>query len=178
MSRIGAKVVEIPQGVKTSIDNGLFSAEGQKGKLTIPIPDSIIVEVEGNVIKFSRKADTKEARSKHGLIRNLVNNVLIGVSKGYVKKLDIHGVGFKAQMKGKVFNCALGYSHEINYEIPEGVTVTVPQPTHVIVESNDKVLVGRVAAKIRSFYKPEPYKGKGVRYSDEQIRRKQGKVVG
>jgi large subunit ribosomal protein L6 len=103
---------------------------------------------------------------------------LIGVTTGYKKSLDIHGVGFKAQLKGSILNCALGYSHEINYAIPEGISLSVPQPTVIVIEGIDKTQVGRVAAQIRDFYRPEPYKGKGVRYSDEQIRRKQGKVVG
>lgn len=178
MSRIGRKAVGIPNGVTHTYENGVFTAQGPKGKEVVNVPEGIILTVKDATIEVSRKGDTKVNRANHGLIRNLVNNALIGVSEGYVRKLDIHGVGFKAQPKGKVVTFSLGYSHDIDYEAPEGVTITIPQPTHVILESANKVLVGREAAKIRSFFKPEPYKGKGVRYSNEQIRRKQGKVVG
>jgi len=178
MSRIGRKEVEIPQGAKITIQGAECLVEGPKGKLTVAIPECIQVTVGEKAVTFDREQDTKTARSMHGLVRNLINNALIGVTEGYKRTLDIHGVGFKAQLKGNILNCALGYSHEINYTIPEGVTVTVPQQTHVIVESIDKVKVGQVAAQIRDFYRPEPYKGKGVRHSNEQIRRKQGKVVG
>lgn len=178
MSRIGRRSVSIPQGAKISLQAHECLVEGPKGKLVVPVPECIAVKIEEKSVSFARELDTKKARSLHGLIRNLINNALIGVTAGYKKSLDIHGVGFKAQLKGSILNCALGYSHEINYAIPEGVTVTVPQPTVVVVEGIDKTKVGRVAAHIRDFYRPEPYKGKGVRYSDEQVRRKQGKVVG
>jgi large subunit ribosomal protein L6 len=178
MSRIGKREVKIPQGAKITVQGSECLIEGPKGKLTVAIPEYIQVKVGEKSVAFDRSLDTKTARSFHGLVRNLVNNAFIGVTQGYKKTLDIHGVGFKAQLKGNILNCALGYSHEINYSIPEGVTVTVPQQTHIIVESTDKVKVGQVASQIRNFYQPEPYKGKGVRYSDEQIRRKQGKVVG
>ncbi len=178
MSRIGRVSVAIPKEAKIKIESDKFIAEGPKGKLSVDIPASIELEVKDDHVEFKRKSDLKKDKALHGLIRNLVNNVLIGVSKGYSKKLDIHGVGFKAQMKGKKINFSLGYSHDINFDIPEGITVSVPQQTAVVVEGIDKVLVGQVSAKIRDFFKPEPYKGKGIRYSDEQIRRKQGKVVG
>ncbi|MBU1863954.1 MAG: 50S ribosomal protein L6 [Candidatus Omnitrophica bacterium] len=178
MSRIGKKRVQIPKEAKVTVENNIFYAEGPKGKLSVDIPQAITLDIKDTTIGFERNNDSKKDRAYHGLIRNLVNNALIGVSKGYTKKLDIYGVGFKAQSKGKSINFALGYSHTIDFPIPSGVTVTVPQPTSVVVEGADKVLVGQVAANIRDFFKPEPYKGKGVRYSDEQIRRKQGKVVG
>lgn len=178
MSRIGKKDLVIPKGVKTKIENGTFWAEGPKGKLSVDVPDCIKLDMKDDKISFSRDIDTKYSRSQHGLIRNLVKNALVGVSDGYSKRLDIHGVGFKAQLKGKSVTFSLGYSHEINFPVPEGITVKVPQPTAVFVEGADKVSVGMVAAKIRDFFKPEPYKGKGVRYGGEQIRRKQGKVVG
>lgn len=178
MSRIGSKPVDIPQGAKVSVEGRNCLVEGPKGKITVPVAEGIDVKVDDKSVIFSRQNDNKKSRSMHGLVRNLVNNALIGVTQGYSKALEIHGVGFKAQLKGKILNCALGYSHEINYDIPQGVTVTVPQPTSVVIEGIDKMLVGRVAAQIRDFYLPEPYKGKGVRYAGEQIRRKQGKVVG
>jgi len=178
MSRIGKVSVEIPKEAKIKIEDNVFYAEGAKGKLSVKIPQSIELEVKDNLIKFKRKNDSKKDRELHGLIRNLVNNALIGVSKGYSTKLEIHGIGFKAQMKGKKVTFSLGYSHDIDFEIPAGITVTLPQQSSVVVEGVNKVLVGQVAAKIRDFFKPEPYKGKGIRYSDEQIRRKQGKVVG
>jgi len=178
MSRIGKKPVQIPKEAKLKIEGGVFYAEGPKGKLSVNIPSCIDVVVKDAMVEFHRKGDEKADYAYHGLIRNLVKNALIGVTEGYSKKLEIHGIGFKAQMKGKAINFALGYSHDIDLTIPAGVTVTVPQQTAVVVEGVDKVLVGQVAAKIRDFFKPEPYKGKGIRYSNEQIRRKQGKVVG
>ena len=178
MSRIGKVAVEIPKEAKIKNEPGMFMCEGPKGKLSVKIPQSIELEVNDNRISFKRKSDSKTDRAFHGLIRNLVKNALIGVSQGYSRKLDIFGVGYKAQMKGKKINFSLGYSHEIDFDIPAGITITIPQQTSVVVEGVDKVLVGQVAAEIRDFFKPEPYKGKGIRYSDEQIRRKQGKVVG
>lgn len=178
MSRIGSKSVAIPKDAKHSFAQGVFTAEGPKGKQTVQVPDCVQLEIKDNEICFSRTNDSKYAREQHGLIRNLVKNALKGVTSGYQMKLEIYGVGFKAQMKGKVLNLNLGYSHEIDYQIPQGVTVTVPKPTDITVEGPDKVLVGRVAATIRDYYRPEPYKGKGVRYAGENIRRKQGKVVG
>jgi len=178
MSRIGKRPVTIPKEAKIKVEQNVFYAEGPKGKLSVCIPPAIDCTVKDSVVLFTTKSTLKKDREKHGLVRNLVNNIIIGVTKGYVKKLDIQGVGFKAQLKGKSIVLALGYSHEINYPIPSGVTVTVPQQTSVIIEGADKALVGKVAAKIRDFFRPEPYKGKGVRYSDEQVRRKQGKVVG
>jgi large subunit ribosomal protein L6 len=178
MSRIGRRAVTIPNGAKISVKGTGCLVEGPKGKLNVPIPECIKITVAEKTVSFERTIETKKARSLHGLMRNLINNALIGVTTGYKKSLDIHGVGFKAQLKGSILNCALGYSHEINYAIPEGISLSVPQPTVIVIEGIDKTQVGRVAAQIRDFYRPEPYKGKGVRYSDEQIRRKQGKVVG
>jgi large subunit ribosomal protein L6 len=178
MSRIGIKPVKIPENVKIMLEGETCLVEGPKGKLALKVPSAIEVKIDEKLVTVTRKNDLKTSRSLHGLFRNLINNAFIGVTKGYTKALEIYGVGFKAQLKGSILNCSLGYSHEINYEIPQGVTITVPQPTNISVQGIDKMLVGRVAAQIRDFYLPEPYKGKGVRYAGEQIRRKQGKVVG
>ena len=178
MSRIGKKAIEIPKGAKISVNEQSCTVEGPKGKLTVDIPQKIKVSADDEKVAVTRENDTKKVRSFHGLVRNLIRNAFVGVTEGYTRTLEIHGIGFKAQLKGKILNCVLGYSHEIDYKIPDGVNISVPQPTTVVVESIDKVLVGRVAAQIRDFYLPEPYKGKGVRYANEQVRRKQGKVVG
>lgn len=178
MSRIGSKPVEIPANAKYKVEGDVFYAEGPKGKLEVKIPGDIEVKIGEKDIVCMRKNNSKIARANHGLIRNLINNSLVGVTAGYSRSLDIHGVGFKGQMKGKKVVFSLGYSHDIDFDIPAGVSITLPNPTNVVIESCDKVKVGQVAATIRSFYKPEPYKGKGVRYSGENIRRKQGKVVG
>jgi large subunit ribosomal protein L6 len=178
MSRIGKKPVTIPKGVKIVLTNGNASVEGPKGKMSLNIPDTVTLEIKDDKVFFNRRNDTKNDRAAHGLIRNLINNMLIGVSQGYTKKLDIEGVGYKALMKGKAVQFSLGYSHTITYDIPAGLTLTLPTQTSVVITGIDKTLVGQAAANIRKFSKPEPYKGKGVRYSDEKIRRKQGKVVG
>ncbi len=178
MSRLGKKPVEILSGVKVKIEADKFVAEGPKGKLDVVIPSNVTVDISDKEVIVARKDDTKDARAKQGLIRSLIKNVIIGVSQGYEKSLDISGVGFKAELKGKQLICYLGYSHDIKFIPPEGVTLSVPQPTRIVVQGIDKVKVGETAARIRSFYKPEPYNGKGVSYTGEQIRRKQGKVVG
>lgn len=178
MSRIGKVPVEIPSGAKIAVGTAEAKIEGPKGTLTVDIPDNIEVKTEDKLVIVDRKSDTKQARANHGLVRNLIKNALVGVTDGYKKSLDIHGVGFKAQLKGKKVTFSLGYSHDIDFDVPQGVTVTVPQPTVVVIEGADKVKVGQAAATMRSYYEPEPYKGKGVRYTGENIRRKQGKVVG
>ena len=177
MSRIGKQPITIPEKVKVNVKGSKVFVEGPKGKLDMEIPRRTSLKVEGTTITVARDGEDAEARALHGLSRSLVNNMVKGVSEGYVKKLEIQGVGFKAAVQGKVVNLSLGYSHPVNYPIPDQIKVTVEENTKLTIEGPSKELVGRVAAEIRSFYPPEPYKGKGVRYKDEQVRRKEGKTV-
>ncbi len=177
MSRIGKLPVTIPDKVKVEVKGQKISVEGPKGKLSMELPKRTSIEVKDKTLVVNRKDETAESKALHGLSRSLVNNMVQGVAVGFVKRLEIQGVGFKAAVQGKVVNLTLGYSHPINYSIPEQVKVTVEENTKVIIEGPDKATVGRVAAEIRSFYPPEPYKGKGVRYSDEKVIRKEGKTV-
>lgn len=178
MSRIGRKPVEIPSGVKVAISGGELKVEGPKGKLNLKVHPRIKVDVEEKQVAVSRPTDNRQDRALHGLTRSLIQNMVVGCTEGYLKELEIVGVGFKAEVKGKQLVLSLGYSHTIDYNIPEGVTIACPNPTRVAVSGYDKQKVGQVAADIRSFHKPEPYKGKGIHYVGEQIRRKQGKTVG
>jgi large subunit ribosomal protein L6 len=151
--------------------------EGPKGKLDFELPRRTSVKIDGGNVIVSRDGDDAEAKALHGLSRALVNNMVKGVSDGFVKKLEIQGVGFKATVQGKLVNLSLGYSHPVNYPIPDQITVKVEENTKLTIEGPSKQLVGQVAAEIRSFYPPEPYKGKGVRYSTEKVKRKEGKTV-
>jgi large subunit ribosomal protein L6 len=176
MSRIGKKPIELPAKVSVKIGNdGAVNVEGPKGKLAWRLPSGITGKVEGTKITFGCASDSHKAL--FGTSRACVANMVVGVTEGYVKELEIQGVGFKAAVKGKVLNLNLGYSHEINQPIPEGLKVTVTENTKVKVEGIDKQVVGQFAAEVRSYYPPEPYKGKGVRYVGEQIIRKEGKTV-
>lgn len=177
MSRIGKQPITIPPKVKVSVTGTKVLIEGPKGKLGLELPRRTGLKVDGNKIVVSRDGEDAEARAMHGLGRALVNNMVKGVTDGYVKKLEIHGVGFKASVQGKVINLNVGYSHPINYEIPDQVKVTVDENTKITVEGPDKQAVGKVASELRAYYPPEPYKGKGIRYSDEKIIRKEGKTV-
>jgi len=177
MSRIGKLPITIPEKVKVELKGQKISAEGPKGKLSLELPKRTTAEIKDKVITVTRKDETAESKALHGLSRSLVNNMVQGVAVGFVKKLEIQGVGFKAAVQGKVVNMTLGYSHPINYSIPDQIKVTVDENTKVTIEGPDKATVGRVAAELRSFYPPEPYKGKGVRYSDEKVIRKEGKTV-
>ena len=177
MSRIGIKPVDIPANVEVSIDKNNYAVvKGPKGKIEQQLPKAIKVEVEGSVINVSRPDDEKQNRSLHGLTRTLVNNMVVGVTQGFEKSLEIVGVGYRAQKQGKKLVLNLGYSHPIEMEDPEGITVEVPSNTKIIVKGTDKELVGAHAANIRKQREPEPYKGKGVKYEDEVIRRKEGKA--
>ena len=176
MSRIGKKPIELPAKVSVKIDaKGAVNVEGPKGKLAWTLPPAVTGKVEGS--KVTVICNDRNAGALHGLSRALINNMVNGVANGYVKDLEIQGVGFKAAVKGTVIQLNLGYSHEINHPIPAGIKVTVTDQTKVRVEGIDKKLVGQVAADIRAYYPPEPYKGKGVRYVGEQIIRKEGKTV-
>jgi large subunit ribosomal protein L6 len=177
MSRIGKNPVAIPAKVKVAVNGTRVSVEGPKGKLELALPRHTTAAADATTVKVSRIGETAEARAMHGLARALVANMVKGVSDGFQKKLEIQGVGFKAAVQGGLINLALGYSHPINYVIPAGIKVTVEENTKVTIDGADKEMVGRVAAEIRSYYPPEPYKGKGVRYVGEKVERKEGKTV-
>jgi large subunit ribosomal protein L6 len=178
MSRIGNKAVEIPDKVKVNIsDDGAVAVEGPKGKLNWTLPRGINASVADNHISLVRAAETRSVKALHGLARSLVNNMVQGVSTGFTKDLIIEGVGFKAAVQGENLNLSLGFSHPVLHPIPEGIKVTVTENTKISITGIDKHLVGQVAADIRRYYPPEPYKGKGVRYAGEVIRRKEGKTV-
>lgn len=177
MSRIGKQPVAIPAGVKVSVKDRQVAVEGPKGKLNLNLPEHTGAKVEEGKILVSRDGDDAQARAMHGLGRALINNMVKGVSLGYVKKLEIQGVGFKAAVQGNIVNMTLGYSHPINYSLPAQVKVTVEDNTKITVEGPDKQSVGQVAADLRAFYPPEPYKGKGVRFVGEHVKRKEGKTV-
>jgi large subunit ribosomal protein L6 len=177
MSRIGKQPIAIPAKVKVAVSGQKVSVEGAKGKLAIELHRRTTIKVEGDTIVVSRDGDDAEAKAMHGLGRALVNNMVKGVSEGFVKRLIIQGVGFKAAVQGKNVNLSLGYSHPLLYPIPDQIKVTVEENTKLTIEGPDKALVGKVASEIRSYYPPEPYKGKGVRYDDEKVVRKEGKTV-
>lgn len=176
MSRIGKIPVQVPSGVKIALDGSKLKVNGTLGALELDVNHEITLEVKGSEIEVTRANDGRTARSLHGLTRSLVHNMVKGVSEGFEKKLDIIGVGYKADVQGSVVNLALGYSHPIKYDLPKGVTATVEKQTLVTIKGPDKQVVGQVAADIRSMRPPEPYKGKGIKYSDEVIRRKAGKA--
>ncbi len=169
--------IPVPEKVKVAIAGRSVAVEGPRGKLYWEVPGRTTVSLKENTIVVERGSDDKEAKSQHGLTRSLVNNMVVGVSQGFVKELEIRGVGFKAAVKDKAVELNLGYSHTIRYSIPEGIQISIAEGTNVKVEGADKQAVGRAAAEIRSFYPPEPYKGKGVRYKDERVIRKEGKTV-
>src|SRR5271170_3780020 len=177
MSRIGKQPIAIPPRVKVEVKGQKILVEGPNGKLDWELPRRTNLKVEGGQIVVSRAGDDAQSKALHGLSRALVNNMVKGVSEGFVKKLEIQGVGFKAAVQGKVVNLALGFSHPVNYSIPDQIKVTVEENTKLTIEGPDKILVGKVASEIRSFYPPEPYKGKGVRYVGEHVGRKEGKTV-
>jgi len=178
MSRIGNKPVALPSNVKAKLDRQQLAVEGPKGKLLQRVHPRLKVTVGSNQITVERATDMGSDKALHGLTRSLIQNMVTGVTEGFKKELEMEGVGYKAQVKGKVLNLAIGYTHPIDYEIPEGIEVKCPRPTNILISGSDKQKVGQVAAEIRRYHEPEPYKGKGIRYSDEQVRRKQGKKVG
>lgn len=177
MSRIGKKPITIPSGVKVSVSGGKVIAEGSKGKLEFVLPDRITVTLKDNILEVKRDSNQKVHRALHGTARAIITNIIKGVSEGYSKNLEIIGVGYRAQSQGKNLNMQLGFSHPVVYSIPEGIKVETPKPTQIAVSGIDKRLVGQVAAEIRSKLPPEPYKGKGIRYVGEYVRRKLGKAV-
>ena len=188
MSRIGKKPVKLPVGVKAAMAGSVITVEGPKGKLNFNMPANFKIEIKDNTVTVTRPSDAKQDKATHGLVRSLINNMAIGVSVGYQKNLEITGVGFKAAVQpappgadgkagGKVLNIQLSYSHPINYNIPDDVTVETPKPNQIVIKGIDKAKVGGVAAEIRDYYRPEPYKGKGIKYAGEHVRRKAGKAV-
>ncbi len=176
MSRIGKLPIEIPQGVKVLIKDSVVKVEGPKGTLSRVLTEGVTVATTDKSLAVTRVDDGIKSRSAHGLTRTLINNMVIGVTKGFETTLDITGVGYRAEAKGPILNLSLGYSHPINFPIPQGISVEVDKMTKIVVKGIDKELVGQTAAKIRSFRGPEPYKGKGIRYADEVILRKAGKT--
>ena len=176
MSRIGNKPITVPEGIEVTLDGQKITVKGPKGTLEREIHNNIKVTLENGVIKVSRPNDEKENRSLHGLTRSLINNMIQGVSQEYTKQLEINGVGYRAAKQGKTLVLTLGYSHPIKMEEPEGITYEVPNPNSIIVKGIDKELVGQMAAEVRKQRPPEVYRGKGIKYVDEHIRRKEGKT--
>lgn len=178
MSRIGRMPIVLPEGVEVKVENGLVSVKGPKGQLAQQIGKEISVNIEGNTVVLTRANDKKEVRAQHGLYRALINNMVIGVTKGFEKALIVNGVGYKAQVQGKKLILNIGYSHPIEIEAPEGITIECPQLTEVVVKGIDKTLVGQVAANIRAKREVEPYHSYGIRYKDEVVITKEGKTAG
>jgi len=175
MSRIGKKAVAIPSGVTASVEGQTVKMKGPKGALQFVVPDEIVVKMENGTIKVDPRSDTKRALSMWGTSRTLVANLVAGVTKGFDSKLEITGVGYRASVQGKNLQIALGYSHDVVFPIPDGIAIATPKPTEVVISGIDRQKVGQVAAEIRGFRPPEPYKGKGVKYAGEYIFRKEGK---
>jgi large subunit ribosomal protein L6 len=175
MSRIGKKPVELVKGVSASISGQTVEVKGPKGTRSFTATDDVTITVDESAIKVAPRGTSKRARQQWGMARSMVENLVVGVSTGFKKELEIQGVGYRAAMNGNVLKLSLGYSHEVNFAVPNGVTVTAPKQTEIIVEGIDQQLVGQVAANIREWRKPEPYKGKGIRYKGEFIFRKEGK---
>ena len=175
MSRIGKKPVSVPSGVTANVEGQTVKVKGPKGALQLVVHDDVSVAMDKTAIKVEPRSESKRARSQWGTARTLVNNLINGVTKGFEEKLEINGVGYRAAVQGKQLNLQLGYSHDINYPIPQGIAIATPKPTEIVITGVDKQQVGQVAAEIRSFRGPEPYKGKGVKYAGENIIRKEAK---
>lgn len=175
MSRIGKKAVPVPSGVTANVEGQTVKVKGPKGALQVVLPEDVLAKMEKGGIKVDPRNETKRARSMWGTSRTLVANLVTGVTKGFERKLEINGVGYRAAVQGKKLQLSLGYSHEINYAIPDGIAIVTPKPTEIVITGIDRQKVGQVAAEIRAFRGPEPYKGKGVRYANEFIFRKEGK---
>jgi large subunit ribosomal protein L6 len=175
MSRTGAKPVGVPDGVNTSIDGQMVSVKGPKGELAVVLVDDIAVQITDDGIKVTPRSETKQARSKWGMSRTLVANLIEGVTEGFEKKLEIQGVGYRAQVQGKSLQLQLGLSHDVSYPIPEDIDINCPSQSEIVISGIDKQKVGQVAAEIRKYRPPEPYKGKGIRYAGEYVFRKEGK---
>ena len=178
MSRIGKKIIDIPKGVTVTLEGGIVKVKGPKGQLQRAVHPNIKIEMKNDQIEVKRPDDFKENRALHGLTRALIQNMILGVNEEYKKTLDIVGVGYKVELKGENLLLNMGYSHPIYFMPPTGIKLVAPTPTQIVISGIDKQLVGQVAAKIRSIREPEPYKGKGIKYSDEHILRKAGKTAG
>lgn len=176
MSRIGKKPIEIPAGVDVQLNGTTVTVKGPKGTLTRDVHSKMTVKKDGNIITVERPNDEKESRSLHGLTRTLINNMVVGVHETFKKDLEVNGVGYRAEMKGKELVLKIGYSHDVIMAAPEGITIEVPAPNKITISGPDKQQVGQFAAEVREKRPPEPYKGKGIKYADEQIRRKEGKA--
>jgi len=175
MSRIGKKPVEMPKGVSASLSGQMIEVKGPKGTLTFNATDDVTITIEGTTVKVTPRGTSKRARQQWGLSRSMVENLVTGVTTGFKKELEIQGVGYRAAINGNILKLSLGYSHEVNFEVPAGITVTTPKQTEIVIEGIDAQQVGQVAANIREWRGPEPYKGKGIRYKGEFIFRKEGK---
>ena len=175
MSRIGKKPVELPKGVTASLSGQTIEVKGPKGARNFTAGDDVTITIDGTAVKVTPRGTSKRARQQWGMVRSMVANLVEGVTTGFKKELEIQGVGYRAAMAGNVLKLSLGYSHEVNFEVPKGVTVTSPKQTEIVIEGIDQQLVGQVAANIRDWKRPEPYKGKGIRHKDEFIFRKEGK---
>lgn len=178
MSRIGKLPINIPAGVKIAVDESAVRLEGPKGKLQAALPAGLDIKVEGNVLRVERQTDERKIRALHGLTRKLIANMTQGVSQGFTRILDINGVGYRAEVKGQEIHISLGYSHPVVFSLPAGVTAAVERQVIITLSSADRQVLGETAAKIRSLRPPEPYKGKGIKYREEVIKRKAGKAVG
>lgn len=175
MSRIGKRPLTVPQGVTASVNGQTVTAKGPKGEMKFVVNDEVLVTLEDGEISVQPRDDSKDARSKWGMSRTQIENILTGVKDGFERKLEISGVGYRAALQGKDLQLALGFSHDVVYQAPEGITIAVPKPTEIVITGIDKQVVGQVAAEIRRYREPEPYKGKGVKYAGERIIRKEGK---
>ncbi|MDI6776443.1 MAG: 50S ribosomal protein L6 [Syntrophales bacterium] len=178
MSRVGRKPIQVPGGVRVHQGDGVIKVDGPKGTLSMKLPQHVEVTLDNGTIVVKRLSDDRTGRSYHGLVRTLIGNMVAGVSTGFEKNLEISGVGYRAEVKDTILKLAVGYSNPVKYQIPEGVNIKVDKQVSISVSGIDKQLVGRVAAEIRALKKPEPYKGKGIKYAGEQVRRKVGKSVG
>src|ERR1041384_4123927 len=178
MSRIGKKAVSVPSGVTANVEGQTVKVKGPKGAMQVVLPDDVVVKMDAGAVKVDPRSDTKRARAMWGTSRTLVSNLVTGVTKGFEKRIEISGVGYRAALQGKNLQLALGYSHDVIYPVPEGIAIATPKPTEVLVTGIDKQKVGQVAAEIRAFRPPEPYKSKGVKYAGEYIFRKEGKKIG
>ncbi len=175
MSRIGKRAIAVPSGITANVEGQTVKVKGPKGALQVALHDDVSAKVEGGQIKIDPRSETKRARSQWGTSRTLVSNLISGVTKGFEQRLEINGVGYRAAVQGKNLQIALGYSHDIVYPIPEGISIATPRPVEIVITGSDRQKVGQVAAEIREYRPPEPYKGKGNKYSDERIFRKEGK---
>jgi large subunit ribosomal protein L6 len=175
MSRIGKKPVPVPSGITANVEGQTVKIKGPKGALQVVLHDDVAVKLDGGQIKVDPRFETKRARSQWGTSRTLIANLIAGVTKGFEQRLEINGVGYRASVQGKNLQIALGYSHDIVYPIPEGITIATPRPVEIVITGSDRQKVGQVAAEIRDYRPPEPYKGKGIKYAGERIFRKEGK---